>query len=159
MEISNFENKFLSSMAFLSGCCPIALIHCIRVVIIPYYESADTINLFDMVKIFAVCFLMITILCTFFFRFLIDQKFSVATTHVKVCNLKRKDLFSSGALSCYVLPFLSLIGDDIQSTVAILILVLLFLKVFINNIMFLYTPMIDIWGYKILEGTVKIHVS
>ena len=35
------------------------------------------------------------------------------------------------------------------------ILITLFLKVFINNIMFLYTPIIDVLGYKILEGTVR----
>ena len=154
MEISNFENKFLSSMAFLSGCSPIALIHFVKVVGIPYYEFANDIT-FDVVRIFSVCFLGITIFCSILFRVLIDKKFSVATTHVKILHLQRKDLFSSGALSCYVFPFLSLIGDDIQSTISLAILILLFLKVFSNNIMFLYTPMFDIWGYKILEGSIK----
>lgn len=151
MNISNLENKFLSSMAFLSGCFPIAVIHCVRVTIIPHYNSIDNLQ-WNIINIFAVGFVILTTLCSILFYISINRRFSLATVHVEVCDLKRKDLFSSGALSCYVLPFLSLSGNDTQSTVSLFLLVLLFLRVFNNNIKFLYTPMIDILGYKILEG-------
>ena len=154
MYVNNFENKFLSSMAFLSGCFPIALIHFVRVTVIPYYERMDCI-IFDVVQVFSISFIVLTIICAFGFYISINKRFSSASTQVKVFNLKRKDLFSSGALSCYVVPFLSLSGDNIQSTVSLVMLIVLFLIVFNNNIMFLYTPMIDILGYKILEGTIR----
>ena len=154
----NFENRFLSSMAFLSGCLPIALIHFTRVVLVPGYGTILSVD-FSIVQIFSSVFISLTFLCSILFYILINERFSKATTHAKVCDLKRKDLFSSGALSCYVLPFLSLIGDDIQSTVLLVILILLFLRVFNNNVMFLYTPMIDILGYKILEGTIRYTVN
>ena len=158
MEISNLENKFLSSMAFLSGCTPIALIYFLRVTVIPYKGDVQAI-IFDVVRIFSVVFLSVTILCAIFFYISINKHFNLAGTSVKVYNLKRKDLFSSGALSCYVVPFISLIGDDIQSMVSLVVLIMLFLRVFTNNIMFLYTPMIDILGYKILEGTVEYNAN
>ena len=154
MYVNNVENKFLSSMAFLSGCFPIALIHFLRVTIIPYYGNTSNI-VFDVVQIFSISFIILTFCCSFLFYIAINKRFSSASVCVQVCDLKRKDLFSSGALSCYVVPFLSLIGDNIQSTVSLMILILLFLRVFNNNIMFLYTPMIDILGYKILEGKIR----
>lgn len=158
MYVNNVENKFLSSMAFLSGCFPIAFIHFLRVTVIPYYKSADDI-VFDVVQVFSISFIVVTACCSFLFYILINKRFSAASICVQVCNLKRKDLFSSGALSCYVVPFLSLIGDNVQSTVSLIVLILLFLRVFTNNIMFLYTPMIDILGYKILEGTIRYSVN
>ena len=49
--------------------------------------------------------------------------------------------------------------NNLQSTVSLFVLILLFLKVFTNNIMFLYTPIIDIMGYKIMEGTLKYTIN
>lgn len=158
MYANNIENKFLSIMAFLSGCFPIALIHFVRVTVIPYWGRANDI-VCDVVQIFSVSFIVVTACCSFLFYISINKRFSAASVCVQVYKLKRKDLFSSGALSCYVVPFLSLIGDNVQSTVSLVVLILLFLKVFINNIMFLYTPMIDILGYKILEGTIRYSVN
>lgn len=154
MSISNIEHKMLSGVAFLSGCLPIALIHFIRVTVIPCSNHAADMTV-DIVQIFSIGFMVVTMLCAFGFYYLINLRFSAASIRGTICNLKRKDLFSSGALSCYILPFLSLLGNDIQSTISMVILIFLFLKVFINNIMFLYTPIIDVLGYKILEGTVR----
>lgn len=152
------ENKFLSSLAFLSGCLPIAFIHFTKVIVIPFWESNENLTNFQFntfVRIVSIILILLTISSTVMFYIAINKRFSQATTKVSVCKLKRKDLFSSGALSCYVVPFISLIGDSLHSTISIIILILLFLRVFTNNIMFLYTPMIDIFGYKILEGIIK----
>ena len=160
MDSSYFEDKFLSGMAFLSGCLPIAIIHSIRVFVVPCYEVAENNPPMNIgVKYFAVAFLVIALTSAVLFCFSLNKRFSRASTRVEISDLKRKDLFSSGALSCYVLPFLSLIGNNLQSTVSLFVLILLFLKVFTNNIMFLYTPIIDIMGYKIMEGTLKYTIN
>lgn len=156
MNNSYFEDKFLSGMAFLSGCLPISIIHGLRVFVVPCYEVAENNPPMNIgVKYFAVAFLVIALISTAFFCIALNKRFSRASTRVEISDLKRKDLFSSGALTCYVLPFLSLIGNNLQSTVSLFILIILFLRVFTNNILFLYTPIIDIMGYKIMEGTIK----
>ncbi len=160
MNVNNFEDKFLSGIAFLSGCLPIAVIHGLRVLVVPCYEVAENNPPINIVVIyFSVIFLVITSISAVLFCIALNKRFARASTLVEISDLKRKDLFSSGALSCYVLPFLSLIGNNLQSTVSLFVLILLFLKVFTNNIMFLYTPIIDIMGYKIMEGTLKYTIN
>lgn len=156
MNINNCEDKFLSGIAFLSGCLPIAVIQGLRVFVVPCYEVAENnqpINI--VVQYFSGFFFGITAISAIFFCIALNKRFSRASTRIEIRDLKRKDLFSSGALTCYVLPFVSLIGNNLQSTVSLFVLIPLFLIVFTNNILFLYTPIIDIMGYKIMEGTIK----
>ena len=160
MNDNRLENKFLSGIAFLSGCLPIAFIHFVRVFIIPYFEVTEIpTSIHILVKIFSAVFLIITSISAVLFCVFLNKRFLKADTNVKISNLRRKDLFSSGALGCYVLPFVSLIGNNLQSTISLFTLILLFLIVFTNNIIFLYTPIIDIKGYQLMEGTMTYKIN
>lgn len=64
-------------------------------------------------------------------------------------------MFSSGALSYYILPFVSFIGDSTQSILTLIVVTIVLLVVFNNNVMFMYTPLLDFLGYKVLEGNMS----
>ena len=151
----NHERIAFSCTAFLSGCVPISLIYFFKTTICPFISNRIDYNFeYNHIQIFSIAFLVITLVSSGIFFFMLKKKFIQASDSVTISNLKRKDLFSSGALGFYVLPFISFLGNDMESLITIIILVLLLLRIFTNNVMFLYTPFIDILGYKMLEGTV-----
>jgi len=137
-----------NSTSFLSGCLPIALIDFIQVIVF----RPENNNWY--VEIFAKTFLLFTIISCVVFYVILWDNFKKADTPVIITNLKRKDMFSSGAISYYVLPFISFIGNTLQSTITLAVVIILLLIIFNNNMMFMYTPFLDILGYKVLEGTI-----
>ncbi len=134
----------LNSSAFLSGCLPIALIQFSRALF------SDVCNV--VLASFSVAFLFLTVVATVYLWCYFSSTFSKANVPCKISNLKRKDLFSSGALSCYILPFVSFVGDSVQSVLTLFVITIVLLVVFNNNMMFMYTPLLDFLGYKVLEG-------
>jgi hypothetical protein len=144
----NVSRVFLNSAAFFSGCFPIALIN----FIINIFLRTEGNNWY--VEIFAKSLLIITVLASLFFYIYLRKKFRSAVTTVEIKDIKRKDIFSSGAISYYILPFVSFVGNDEKSMVTLVVVLTLLVIIFNNNLMFLYTPLIDMLGYKILEGKI-----
>lgn len=140
-------NRFLINMsAFLSGCFPVALIEWIRVII---FRPTDN-NWY--VEIFFKTFLGLSILCIISFLLFIFYRFKKANTPCVISKLRRKDTFSSGAISYYILPFISFLGNDMDSMLTLLVIIIFLMVIFHNNMMFMYTPVLDFMGYKVLEG-------
>ena len=141
--------KRASCMAFLAGCFPIALIEALHVFIFDVDEAGYAVQCFA--AIYMVVSIGACIDTWLFFR----RQFHSVRIPCEISKLQRKDLFSSGAISYYVIPFISFIGSGIESAVTLLIVTALMLAMFRNNIMFLYTPLLDVFGYKILEGEIS----
>lgn len=137
-----------NSSAFLSGCFPVALIDVLYVAMFRSTEQNWG------AKAFAWVFLVVTIIASVCFYFILQNHFREATTSCKIGNLKRVNVFSSSAISYYTLPFISFVGDSVQSAVTLFILVAILLVIFNNNMMFMYTPLLDFLGYKVLEGEI-----
>lgn len=137
----------LNSSAFLSGCLPVALIQVSR------FSFSDVYNVVP--ASLSVAFLFLTILASVCLWRYFSITFSKANVPCKVSNLKRKDMFSSGALNYYILPFVFFIGDNMQSVLTLFVITIALLVIFNNNMMFMYTPLLDFLGYKILEGEVS----
>lgn len=138
--------RLLSSSAFLSGCVPIALIN-----LILNYDSTD----FALVW-FAVAFLLISVVAGVYFWIRLKSFYSKNNEPATIVNIKRKDIFASGAISYYVLPFISFVSEGRDGIIILVVLILLFLQIFTNNRMFLYTPLIDILRYQVLECEIII---
>lgn len=130
----------LNSTAFLSGCTPIAFIN-----LLGNYDNPDVV-----VQGFAIVLMIVTVFSTIWFYCQMTRFFNSADTVAIVSGIKRKDVFASGAISYYVLPFISFLSTGRGSVWTLLILISLFLRIFHNNNMFLYTPIFDVLGYKIL---------
>lgn len=143
--------KKASCMAFLAGCFPIALIEMLHVFI---FDSDEAVFV---VQCFAVLYMAVSIWACIDTELFFRRQFQSVRIPCKISGLQRKDLFSSGAISYYVIPFISFIGSGIESAVTLLIVTGLMLAMFRNNIMFLYTPLLDVFGYKILEGDINRH--
>ncbi len=139
---------FLSLTAFFSGCLPIS---CITL-----FTNLD--NEIILIKYFSFSFFAITAFATVYFAYWLHNN---NNTHnsiiVKIINIKRKNLFSTGAMTYYIVPFISFIpGDNIKTLYILIVLLGLFAILFITNRMALYTPIIDLCGYKILECDIKL---
>ncbi len=137
----------VNSSAFLSGCFPIALIEVVRLL----FSASNNIILCGL----SLVFLVTTIAATIYVWRSFSRMFSKADIPCRISNLKRKDMFSSGALSFYILPFVSFIGDNIQSIFTLFVVTIVLLVIFNNNMMFMYTPLLDFLGYKVLEGDIS----
>lgn len=137
-----------NSSAFLSGCLPVALIDFLLVV---GFQSS---NRDWRAEVFSYIFLALTVASSVcYYRFL-QNKFQAASTVCKIEGLRRVNIFSSGAVSYYTLPFISFVGDNLQSAVILSVLVVILLIMFNNNMMFMYTPFLDFCGYKVLAGNI-----
>lgn len=143
------EKIIVNVSAFLAGCFPVALIEWIRVIV---FRSSSN-NWY--VEIFAKTFLIITIICICIFIRSLWKNFRRANTLGSITNLKRKDTFSSGAISFYILPFISFVGNDVNSMITLAVVIVFLLVIFNNNMMFMYTPVLDFLGYKVLEGDLQ----
>ena len=137
----------LSSTAFLSGCIPIALIN-----LFLNYEKEDNVIFW-----FSISFYLVTTFSGLYFFRTIRSFYRDDNEKAVIINIKRKDIFVSGAISYYVLPFISFVSTGRDGVYILCTLILIFLKIFTNNRMFLYTPLFDILGYKILECDIKIN--
>lgn len=149
VNVNSIEKIIVNVAAFLSGCFPIALIEWLRVIIF----RSDSNNWY--VEIFSKVFLIITVICICIFTWSIFKIFRRVNTPGNISNLKRKDTFSSGAISYYVLPFVSFVGNDINSMVTLAVVIVFLSVIFNNNMMFMYTPVLDFLGYKVLEGDLE----
>lgn len=137
-----------NSSAFLSGCLPVALIDFL--IVIGFRSDAHDWR----AEVFAYIFLAVTVAASVcYYRFL-QKKFQAASAVCKIENLRRVNIFSSGAVSYYTLPFISFVGDSLQSAVILSVLVVILLIIFNNNMMFMYTPFLDFCGYKVLDGNI-----
>lgn len=137
--------SFFNSTAFLSGCIPIALIN-----FIVNYSDEDLFVVW-----FSVFFLLVSILAGLYFRNKLKSFFQYDNETAIVSNIKRKDIFASGAISYYVLPFISFVTGGRNGVIILIILTCLLMWIFNNNRMFLYTPLIDLLGYQIFECDIK----
>ena len=149
VNVKSTEKVIVNVSAFLSGCFPVALIEWIRVVLF------RTSNNNWYVEIFSKTFFTFTIVCSLIFWVYILKKFREANTIGEISCLKRKDMFSSGAVSYYILPFVSFLGNDINSMVTLIVVIILLAVIYNNNMMFMYTPLLDFMGFKVLEGNIK----
>ncbi len=139
------KNLFINTSAFWAGCFPVALMEFVCVM---WFGTNDTTK---PLYIFAYIFLFVTIISTLCFIRFIKNTFSKANTPGSISNIKRKDIFSSGAISYYILPFISFVGSDSKSMVTLIIVILILTLIFNNNMMFMYTPILDFFQYKVLE--------
>lgn len=137
----------LNSSTFLSGCLPVALLQVARTLFSDACDSA--------LRNLSAAFLLLTIVATICSWRYFSIMFRKANVPCVISNLKRKDMFSSGALSYYILPFVSFIGDSTQSILTLIVVTIVLLVVFNNNVMFMYTPLLDFLGYKVLEGNMS----
>jgi hypothetical protein len=126
---------------------PIALIN-----LFLNYEKDDNI-----VFGFSIFFFLITTSSGLYFFRKIKTFYRNDNEKAVILNIKRKDVFVSGAISYYVLPFISFISSGRDGVYILCTLIVLFLIIFTNNRMFLYTPLFDILAYKILECDIKIN--
>jgi len=140
-------HTLLSSTAFLSGCIPIAIIN-----LTLNYDKEDCI-----ISWFSIGFCAISIIAGLYFFRKIKSFYRHDNEKAVILNIRRKDIFVSGAISYYVLPFISFVSTGREGVLILSILILLFLKIFNNNRMFLYTPLFDLLGYKILECDIRIN--
>lgn len=76
-------------------------------------------------------------------------------TEVQIDNLKIKGLFSTGAMTYYILPFASFAtGDDeVKNAIALFILIFFFGLIYVHNKMILYTPVLGLYGYSTFSCT------
>lgn len=144
------ERIIINSVAFLSGCFPVALIYLLANMLFDKNRQDWYVN------VFANSFFFITVISMILFWWILRKWFKGTNETVTIKHIRRKDIFSSGAISYYILPFVSFINNDEKSVLILLIVLILLLIIFINNMMFLYTPFIDILGYKILECDMEI---
>ena len=140
------DRFFINTSAFLSGCFPVALIEWIRVII---FRLPDN-NWY--VEIFSKTFLLTSTVCIVVFWWFIIHRFEKVNTPCTISKLKRKDTFTSGAISYYILPFISFLGNDLDSMLTLLIVIIFLMVIFHNNMMFMYTPVLDFMGCKVLDG-------
>lgn len=152
----NFKISFsarISFWSFISGCFPVAIINFIINYKIENLLSGFFAYLFIFFSSFATVYLVSVLR-----GYVKNIKTNVGCNNAKISNIKRKNLFTTGAMGYYVIPFVSFIGtgDNYVSTVILLILIILFAWLFTANRMVLYNPMLDILGYRILEATVSI---
>ena len=96
--------KKASCMAFLAGCFPIALIEILHVFI---FDSDEAVFI---VQCFAVLYMAVSIWACIDTGLFFRRQFQSVRIPCKISGLQRKDLFSSGAISYYVIPFISFIG-------------------------------------------------
>lgn len=138
---------FLSLAAFFSGCLPIALIN----------GFLNWNNNILIIRYFSWLFCSIAIVATLYFLSWLKKNNNVKNSDLIIIeNIKRKNIFSTGAMSYYIVPFVSFIpGEDLKTFYILVTLIIMFAWLYVSNRMALYTPIIDFSGYKILEATIS----
>jgi len=75
-------------------------------------------------------------------------------TYGRIQNIKIQNIFSSGTMTYYILPFISFAaGDDLlKNEIILFILILILGKLYVQERMIIYTPILGLVGYIVLAG-------
>jgi hypothetical protein len=76
--------------------------------------------------------------------------------HILLAEIKQKNIFSTGVMSYYVLPFASFVsGDDVvKNCILLTILLIVFGLIYVRERMILYTPIFSMMGYMVITGII-----
>jgi cell division protein FtsL len=154
-------NILYNWVSYLSGNIIISLIFFISVEW-DFYNHPITTQIEWYVQIVATLFLLLTILSTYEILYYFNNKIKNLSQGnggktVKIFNLKMKNIFSTSAMSYYIIPFSSFAaGDDnIKNLIALTILVVIFGIIYVKERMILYTPILILFGYMVFSCTIK----
>ena len=143
---------FRNIVSYLSGCIPISIIQLLLNIFFPCADTSKN----QFIMYVSIGLFVITILSGAAVYRLVRSEFETASIKINFVNVRRKNSFSSGALSLYIIPFISFVGDDYSHLVILLVLLLFMMCVYVNNRMFMYTPLFDLLGYKNIEADCRL---
>lgn len=148
----------ISWMSFLSGNLPICLI-LIVTLIHKYIITNNFLCIPTMIAIFyfGVCFLSAKFLLTHISEEFNRLKERNGGVYGKMCKIRIHNIFSSGAMTYYILPFISFAaGDDIlKNEIILFILIFIFGILYVRERMIIYTPILGLCGYIVLSANLK----
>lgn len=149
-----FSNiKKLSIASYLSGCLPISIVSVINVNYEKFICKDGKIIFTDfIINLVPILFFITTIVASWLVIKDLKKRKSDSQSECEIENVKRKNLFATGAMSYYVLPFIAFASiKDWSSLISMIVLLITFGWIFVNNRMFPYSPIIDIAGYTVFE--------
>lgn len=156
--------KIYAWFSYISGNMPIALIFFLNS-IYDRIEFTDgyswTCNL-DMELFFAFICVGITSVSSFLIKRYFDNSLKRLEngnggSEYLISDLRVKKLFSSGAITYYILPFASfVVGDDVfKNLIALCILTIIFGKIYVKERMTVYSPILCLAGYVVFSCTIN----
>ena len=104
--------------------------------------------------IFSVIFLLSTVFSMVACFFMLKRFQKNLDAQCVVSELKRFNLVGSGELNCYLFHYISFVYGNIQGALILGTIIVLMLISVRNQKALLYSPFLDIFGYKILEGKI-----
>ena len=152
-------NSFYTWITYLSGHIPIAFIYFISVLLAEYKDN----SIYPYVFIsFSIIYLVISIIAAI----ILYNKYDIQLKNLQSGNggnksiirpTKIKSLFTSDAMSYYVLPFAAFAASDdlVKTTLILLVLTLIFGISFVRERMNLYTPCLILFGFVLFSCKVK----
>lgn len=144
----------ISLASFLSGNLPICAILLVSVVF--KYFSAEKVLV---PLIFAGCYTVICLISTGILLYTLksaikELEIKNGGNYGRIQNIKIQNIFSSGTMTYYILPFISFAaGDDLlKNEIILFILILILGKLYVQERMIIYTPILGLVGYIVLAG-------
>ena len=137
------QKTIIRSSAFLSGCLPMAILQLSWTV----FSRESNILAISL----STAFLFLTILSAIIIKRYLTVTSFKANSPCKISNIKMESLLGYRMVTCYILPFIFLIGSDMKNIVALFIITLFLLSIFNNVMTFINTPILMFLGYSVLN--------
>ena len=143
--------------SFLSGNLPICAILLVSVAFKYFSPEGVIIPLILAGGYILICLISTGILLYFLQCTITQLKMKNGGTYGRLYNLKIQNIFSSGTMTYYILPFISFAaGDDLlKNEIILFILILILGKLYVQERMIIYTPILGLVGYIVLAGRLK----
>lgn len=147
-----------SWMSFLSGNLPICIILTVSV-LYKFVVSDVTENKLLLPAAISIVYFLLCIFCAIFLLKNINSEIQQMNsgnggTPGMISKVKIQNIFSSGAMTYYILPFISFAaGDDLlKNEVILFILIAILGLLYVRERMIIYTPVLGVFNYIVFSA-------
>ncbi len=141
------DKRFLSVVSYIAGCLLVAIIY------LAINWDKGYVYLYSGSGFVALSILSTLWMWNYFISNIPSKK---ENTQTSIRRIRRNNNFVASSISYYVIPFLSFINTGIENSIILGFTVSFFAFVHWKNRMFLFSPVIDMLGYNILDCEIKI---
>jgi uncharacterized protein YxeA len=145
-------------MSFLSGNLPICIILTVSV-LYKFVVSDVTENKLLLPAAISIVYFLLCIFCAIFLLKNINSEIQQMNsgnggTPGMISKVKIQNIFSSGAMTYYILPFISFAaGDDLlKNEVILFILIAILGLLYVRERMIIYTPVLGVFNYIVFSA-------
>lgn len=141
------DKRWLSVVSYLAGCLLVAFIYLL------INWDKGYCYLYGGVTFTLISLLAIFVIYRYLKKQLPNKTNGIKTT---IRKIRRNNNFVASSISYYVIPFLSFVSTGFENTVILVVLIIFFAFIHGKNRMFLFSPVLDILGYSVLDCEIKI---